>query len=357
MKIYLVSAVVLWVSACSGPSDDYRAAEKDARRALREQGPQAARQKWLQLAESLGAGEKRTEALYQAAFVLRRADPANAEKELCALGNDSTIGPDHQSRALLDCARLAERDKVESARLIYEVVFRKYPTSAPASTALKRWLALSSEPLGELMPRFVAELRGTPLASLATFEWAKAIEPSAPARAVEVYESLAQSDPLPRGLFTDDALLASARLRRQLGDPEGAVSVLDILLETPSEAHIVGSYERSSLAQAELMAAEIERTDLDRPQAAETRLGGFAARHPDSRLLDDAIFLLALMQQKRGDTVGSCHRLSELRERRPESRFVRCSDLACPAAAHPTAQCCTLAPADLAPESCLRTLP
>jgi hypothetical protein len=166
---------------------------------------------------------------------------------------------------------------------------------------------------------------------------AQAQESEGDARAaIATCESLAASHPLPTGVYTDDALLLAARLRRSLGDPKGALVTIDALLAAQEKSAFVGSYERSAFAEARWLAAEIHQLDLDSPARAEQMLDDLVRLDPTSRLRDDALFRAAwLAHHERSDDDAACARAERLVELEPPSALSECVGEVCSAMGRP----------------------
>ncbi len=274
----------------------------------------------------------RREARYRRAHTWLRQ--GKNEKGALALESLGALTPAHHrsARAWLDAARAREKSmELELALSNYTRVVRMYPESGLAEGAAQRIVLLQGRLLSvepHIAWRQLVEENKSPLLGEALrFFYGKSLEPISVKHAILTYEALAIAHPLPKGRYTDEALLRAARLRREHADPEGALATLTVLTAQDESAAIVGSYNRPAYVQALLLSGIILRDDLGQPERARTPLADLVKRYPHSRLVDEALWAMALTHQK--DSAGTCANLTQLKKQSPHSKYNRCSGLLC----------------------------
>lgn len=192
----------------------------------------------------------------------------------------------------------------EALRLCRQVI-AEVPAEIPAEDALQllvrlRAAAPTAGDAGELAGDLPAELDRLAetlrpyetIASFALLYGAQAAERSdQPAEAIRRYDAIWQR--YPRGPLFDDALLAAARLLRQLQRSAEAAQRLTRLEQAYTKALLVGHYHQERLIESMLLLGEIYLRDLNRPEQAISTLKLLLERQPDSRLCDDALLLMA----------------------------------------------------------------
>jgi len=319
------------IGCMTGPSPyqtELRSAE-DARRSKEFDSERTHFKRAMTLADN---DADKSEAQYRHAHTWnRQGEWEKAATELERLVKEFPNAP-RAGRALLDAGRawekLNQRKKSLSA---FRLCVRKYPEFGGSISAAERWVALQSEGKSTTEAAQWAQLRrenkSSVLDEALRFHHAKALETSSPLEAVEVYEELARTHPLPRGVYADEALFNSARLRRGHGDPQGALIALQVLTEQDSHAKIVGSYARPAYAEAWLLRGRILQEDLGRSRDARAAWQSLVEIFPDSRLVDDA--LLDTAQSLKSDGDDACPTLNRLRELRPNSGLLGCAPALC----------------------------
>jgi tetratricopeptide (TPR) repeat protein len=243
----------------------------------------------------------------------------------------------------LDIGRLREKLKNPSAaRNAYAQVLHGYPESGNALSAAKRWVALCVKDgvftESEAWQTLLTQHEAGPLDAGIRYHLARSLEDEHPVEALLQYQELVRLHPLPRGTFTDDALLSAARLRRRLGDAQGAIETLKPLLEQPVRAAIVGSYRRTSYLDAHFLAGHILRDDLNDPSAALDVFAAFVATHGESRRWDDALYEIIVTEAISG--VDPCPSAERLRQSRPDSRLNECARKICEGTLEPRNPAC-----------------
>lgn len=317
----------VWWSGCHSGSN-YRTALGEAGRAKAEGRSQRAQVLYLEAARLALDDEERVEALYREIHLRRRLGATSLEqaRSLLELANQYPMSL-RAPRARLDAARLFERaGEIELAQSTYLLVLSRDPKSPIAISALLAFL--NSEERIEERLRWIERLAhdspefSEPLA----YERAKCLEQIDPSQALAAYERLAQDHPLPRGVYADEALLRAATIRKELGDKFGALTLLDVLAEAGTKAHLMGSYTRTSYAIADLERARLRR-ELGQLQTAQEILEEFETRHPTSRLRDDALWELAFLLLQSGQEPQACQLVERLAQL--GSRFARCKSHLC----------------------------
>lgn len=236
------------------------------------------------------------------------------------------------ARAWLDAGRNWERaNEPEKALSAFTKVIEVYGNSGGALSAATRIVALKVELQGvaphEEWRKLLENNRAGELDEGLRYRYAQALENVSPSRALLAYEDVAKKHPLPGGSHTDEALLQAAILRIQLEDPIGAIETLDLLLEQGGPAAIVGSYTRTAYVEALLLKGKLLRDALDRPSEALKIFLSLSQKHPDSRLVDDALWEAVRTERRLGQS--GCSSLEVLLKNRPQSRFARCKAQIC----------------------------
>jgi tetratricopeptide (TPR) repeat protein len=151
------------------------------------------------------------------------------------------------------------------------------------------------------------------------------------AEARDAYLACAASFPYPSGAYWDDSLFRAAEKELALGAPERALEHLQRMLVEQERAVITGSYERGRYAEAQLKIGQIYGDVLHDAVRARRELRKVWLAHPTSRLVDDALFAEALLAHAASDDAGACAPLVIIVQKRPDSRYVACAHLLCPA--------------------------
>lgn len=281
--------------------------------------------------------EQRAEALYRTARSW--FDQGSTRKGASCLQELLDTYPRSQraARSWLDLGRAFEAlGETERAVHAYASLLGAHPESGNALSAAKRWVALMTQ--DALSPEQAWSLllerhNHRELDEGLRYFHALALQKTDRIAAIEAFEFLARRYPLPRAAFTDEALLASAHLRRQIGDAAGALEALRPLLRQDTSAYLVGSYTRGAYLKAYLLKGRILRDDLGRPEQAERAFRTLVQRHRESRLADDA--LLEVARTRHGNEKDPCPIILELLRDYPASSSARAASTLLSASCEP----------------------
>lgn len=239
------------------------------------------------------------------------------------------------ARAWLDLGKLKEKaGRIAEARIAYAEVLG-HPRSGLAERAAEALVRLDDAPHSAayrklLAPASDGRTSDPELDSFLRLRLARSLEAEGDLRAALLaYEDVAKRHPLPVGRHSDEALLDAARLRRRLGDAQGALRTIDVLLAAQAQAALVGSYERSAFAEARLLAATIHYQDLGDAARAEETLLSLVEHSETSRLRDDALLRAAWLAKEQGATKRACAHARALVSLSPPSVLVECAGLVC----------------------------
>jgi outer membrane protein assembly factor BamD (BamD/ComL family) len=292
-----------------------------------------AAKRWLSAADSAERPRERSEARYRAAASYERAglsDEARKWYGVLAAGN-SERAP-RATFALADL-RLKSGDTAGGLSDL-EAAIRKYPRSAIASLALRRYFSALAEQGGDqavlaYIERILPELERSDLAEQLYYERARRLDArGSTAEALKAYVALADRFPYPYGAYWDDALLRGADCELRLHDPEGAIALLERMLRARETSHLSGSYERPHFADAAYRLAELYRDARRDPAAARRAFRGVFVGYPTSTLGDDALWQEALLARHVAEPLA-CEPLALLVKQLPDSRYAPCAHQVC----------------------------
>jgi len=322
----------------SPPPAAYTRETTSAQAAQREGRHRAAAEAYERAARIADKPRDADEARYRAADAFERAgDTARAEALYRALAADAGAG-ERQSRAAFALAELLERSGRErEAHEQLALAIRRHPDSGVARGALLRHLDYlraegGSARVLEYLAAETRALSGSELAETLVYRRARELDTeNRTAEARDAYLECAARFPYPTGAYWDDALWRAAQKELLLGGPQRAIAHLRRMLAEQESARIMGSYERARYAEAQLQLGRIYRDVLHDPTGARFELRQVWVRHPQSALVDDALFEEAKVAYDAGDPPGSCAALRLLLQQRPDSRYAACAHLLCPA--------------------------
>lgn len=332
MKRALLFALLL--AACAPTLPPAYVQARDAAESAYAHGQFAeAPKRWLSAADSAERARDRTEARYRAATSFERAGLIEeARKWYGVLASGKSDRAPRATFALADL-RLKGGDAAGGLADL-EAAIRKYPRSAIAGLALRRYFSALAEQGGDqavlaYIDRALPELGRTDLAEQLYYERARRLEARGSAtEAVNAYVALADRFPYPYGAFWDDALLRGADCQLRLGKPESAIALLERMLRARETSHLSGSYERPRFADAAFRLAELYRDARQDPAAARRAFRGVFVDYPTSTLGDDALWQEALLARRVAEPLA-CEPLALLIKQLPDSRYAPCAHEMC----------------------------
>jgi len=290
-------------------------------------------QHWLEAAESAGSARDRSDARYRAAASFERAgNVAEARKWYELLARGKSERAPRAAFALADL-RLKSGDAAGGLGEL-EAAIRKYPSSAIAALALRRYFSALAEQGGDravldYIARVQPELEHSDLAEQLLYERARRLEAlGATAEASQAYVLVADRFPYPHGAYWDDALLRGADLEQRTGNADAAIALLERMLHARESSRLSGSYERPHFADAAYRLAELYRDAKHEPEAARRAFRGVFVDYPTSTLRDDALWQEAKIARTISEQ-RACEPLRLLVTQLPDSRYVPCAHEMC----------------------------
>ena len=288
---------------------------------------------WLSAANSAGSARDRSDARYRAATSYERAGRVeDASKWYRVLASGKSERAARATFALADL-RLASGDTT-GGLVELEAAIRKYPSSAIASLALRRYFSALADQGGDqavldYIARALPELERADLAEQLLYERARRLDAQGRTeQAVQAYIAVADRFPYPYGAYWDDALLRGSACQLDLGKPESAIDLLERMLRARETSHLSGSYERPHFADAAFRVAELYRDARRDPDAARRAFRGVFDDYPTSTLRDDALWQEALLGRGIAEALA-CEPLRLLVEQLPDSRYAPCAHEIC----------------------------
>ena len=292
-----------------------------------------AAERWLGAAQTATTARDRSEARYRAAASYERAGRVeDARKWYVVLASGKSERAPRATFALADL-RLASGDAA-GGLVDLEAAIRKYPSSAIASLALRRYFSALADQGGDqavldYIQRVEAELVRGDLAEQIMYERARRLDSlGRTADAVGAYVLVADRFPYPYGAYWDDALLRSAELELKQGHADGAIALLERMLRARETSHLSGSYERPHFADAAYKLAELYRDAKRDPDGARRAFRGVFLEYPTSTLRDDALWQEALLARRTAEPLA-CVPLELLVKQLPDSRYAPCAHELC----------------------------
>lgn len=280
----------------------------------------------------------RDEALFLIARMHERLerwrDAQEAYRRLLATSPDGPRAP----RAAFEIATIEiDHGDPEAGWKALAEAIERHPSHGSASRAIELWAAHTAETAGEeplraALSRWVETLGASASAQRVKYELARSHARSGDhAAARDAYLRAAREHPHPHGNLTDDAYWFAAEAAEAVGDPRGAIAILEELLSSREISSWGQSYERPRYPAAQLRIAEIHRARGEL-EAARRAFRRTHENHTTSALADDAMWQEAIVAKRLGDDDGACAVLEALGARKPPSRYARCAGLLCPAA-------------------------
>lgn len=331
-------AALLAALACGSPKApayvrEAALAESARRRAQHE----SAGEHYERAALAATAQRDADEARYRAAESFARAGkPERAApiyRELLARG----AGGERAARAEFALAELELKSDEQSGQALLAKAIRHHPNSGLSRRGLQTRLGYLRRQGGHdaALAYLRAEqqaLSGSELVETLEYLQARELDDAGrSAAARDAYLACAAHFPYPGGAYWDDALYRAAEKELALGAARQAVLHLQRLLAEQEDASIVGSYQRSRYAEAQLLLARVVRDHLGDAERARRELRKVWSNHPTSRLADDALFEEAMLARRSGDRAGTCAPLEIIVSRLPDSRYAPCAHSLCEA--------------------------
>ncbi len=279
-------------------------------------------------------------ARYEAALARARAgDVARASRELAAIAEAEPPTP-YSAQASFKNAELVLRNDEARGYEALEATALRFPSTGVARVALQRVVRHEDRASGveaslAHLERLRARTDATPLAEVVHYERAlRLAELGRHEEARDAYLEIARRWPYPFGVYFDDSLYRASEMEEKLGRPREAIPHLERLLSFRETSDMMGSYERPRYVPAIFRIADLWEKLGDRP-AARAALHRMYVEFKHSTLRDDALWREAALFRKDGDGASACNRLATLTADFPDSRYVPCAALECPAIRRP----------------------
>src|SRR5690606_30451376 len=347
----IVLLISFGLSACGGKVSRFDQ-QLNAAESARQSGDYATQRarfdEAIQLARS---DEERAEALYRKAHSHLRSGSQTAGlsalEELATTYSKTSRAP----RAWLDQGRIFEKSAAsDKAEICYQKLVSDYPRYGGAPEAARRLVELRQT--RGISARVTYQLlreqnRAPELDEALRYYQAAELASRDSTRAAAAFEALAKAYPLPKGRYTDEALLWAAVLQRKNGQPEHALKLLHTLKKQDKQAWTIGSYTRTSYLDAHILSGQILRDDLNHPQKARDEFEYLLKRH-DGRTTDEALFELLISDLREGQ--DTCPALDRLRQNSPNSKYLPCAKRLCSSHLNPSWS----EPSELALKHCQR---
>jgi tetratricopeptide (TPR) repeat protein len=328
-RLHPVAAVALACSAPAPPPDLARAEthERSGRdeQALasyeaavlscgRERDPER-RRKWC-VAAMLG----------RAAALERLGRRPQAVEAYLVIPTAGLQAPEAEAQALVSAARLRfEQGDERGAYALTWRVLGEYPDTSYADEALRRVVrdgrARDPKELARVLWGLYRRLGQTAVGDnlLAVLAELGERELARPDEAQRSWDLLVEAHP--KSPLWDDAVWHAARLAAAAGDFAGAERRWRLLLARRESSFLVGSYNSVWMDDAQLALGVALRDRLDRPRDAAAELERLPQHFPDSVLLDDALYELAVTRVALGENERACRILTDLARRHPDSKY------------------------------------
>ena len=279
-------------------------------------------------------------ARYEAALAWARAgDVARAASELRAIATTKPAN-DYSAQAAYKAAELARANDEAAGLHELEAVVVEFPQSGVAQVSLAHLLRHDDDAGPEAglahLERLAPRVKGTKVEEKVLYERAKRLDALGRTEAArDAYLEVASKWPYPFGGFNDDALYRAGEMEEKLGHPKEAIAVLERLLSQREVSSFVGSYERPRYVPAILRIAQIYENTGERGKAR-AALHRLYADFQTSTMRADALWREAELWRKDGNAGTACDRLSTLAGDFPDSRYVPCASMKCPAIKRPS---------------------
>jgi tetratricopeptide (TPR) repeat protein len=331
-------ALACVVPACGGPNrgDAYMHSLAEARRDHHNGRFDLAATKFDEAAKTAKIPRDAVYARYEAALARARAgDVARAAAELRAIATAKPATA-YSAQAAFKAAELARDNDEEAGLRELEPVIVDFPESGVAQVALGLVLRHDDQAGPEValahLERVAPRVNGTKVEEKVLYERAKRLDALGRTQAaLDAFVAVADKWPYPFGGLNDDALYRAAEMEEKLGRPKEAIALLERLLSQREVSSFMGSYERPRYLPAILRIAQIYENQLADRARARATLHRVYTDFTTSTMRDDALWREAELWRKDGDASTACDRLSTLAGDFPDSRYVPCASLRCPA--------------------------
>jgi tetratricopeptide (TPR) repeat protein len=341
-SLALIAALSLSLVACGGPSrgDAYLQSLAEARRNHHDGRFELAAAKYDEAAKTAKLPRDAVYARYEGALARARAgDVARAAAELRAIA--TTKPPTaYSAQAAFKAAEMARANDEGAGLRELEAVVVDFPESGVAQVALGIVLRHDDEssPAAALahVERLAPRVKGTKVEEKVLYERAKHLDTLGRTElARDAFVEVANKWPYPFGAFNDDALFRAGEMEEKLGRPKEAIALYERLLSQREVSSFMGTYERPRYVPAILRIAQLYEEKLNDRAKARATLHRLYADFATSTMRDDALWREAELWRKDGDTSAACDRLATLASDFPDSRYVPCTSVRCPALKRP----------------------
>jgi len=213
---------------------------------------------------------------------------------------------------------------------------RTYPSSGLVRHAIKRLLMHVEETAGAeaalaWLEPLENELRPTEAGEAVSYEYGTLLARAGQKeQSVKTLLALARAHPYPNGSLTDDAYYVASVFLEDLGRPREALSVLEEMLAPAETAYLGNSYRRPRFPQGAYRIAVLHRDRFQDRARAKQQFWSMLDTYFDARQTDDALWQIARMEKEDGREAEACRALTVLREKKPDSKFIRCAHHLCP---------------------------
>jgi outer membrane protein assembly factor BamD (BamD/ComL family) len=329
-------------SGCGGPNrgDAYMRSLAEARRDHHDGRFDLAAIKYDEAAKTAKLPRDAVYARYEAALARARAgDVARAATELRAIATSKPPNA-YSAQAAFKAAELARANDEAAGLRELEAVIVDFPESGVAQVALGTVLRHDDESSAEVglshLELLAPRVKGTKVEEKAAYERAKHLDTLGRTEAARgAFLEVASKWPYPFGAFNDDSLYRAGEMEEKLGRPKEAIALYERLLAQREESGFMGTYERPRYLPALLRIAQIYEEKLNDRAMARVTLHRLYVQHTTSTMRDDALWREAELWRKDGDASTACDRLATLTSDFPDSRYVPCTSLRCPAVKRP----------------------
>ena len=226
-------------------------------------------------------------------------------------------------------ARMADRllGRPDRARRMYLSLIEGFPDTVAARLALRDSMVMLARAHGpeawmSFLEQAVYATGGTALRQVVAVHLARAkLRAGDSPRALDILEDIHLRSPSSSVWHSATQLLV--KLHRDAERHEAEAEALDRLISRFETSTKPGTYDSPLYTQGELRLASLYCEVLDRPAAGAAVLERFGARHPSSRLRDDALWQLAACRTRLGGEKQRWKVLCRLLAEHPLSKWAR----------------------------------